>query len=136
MKALSLFIIIPCLMSIFTSAGWAQDREEAEKLYKEALAADRNSRTADQVEPKLVQALGIFERLGDKKRVADVNFDLAKRYEIKYKLDPAKVIPVYEKSLALYKELNDGKGECETLKALASFTYGQTISMERRITPM
>ena len=123
MKTLSLLTIVCIILSVFAAPVWTQDREEAEKLYKEAQAADRNIRTTDQVEPKLLQALEIFERLGDKKRIADVNLGLAKRYEIKYKLDPEKVIPVYEKSLALYKELNDPKGEAETLKALASFTY-------------
>jgi tetratricopeptide (TPR) repeat protein len=123
MKALSLFAILFLTLSVFAAPVWTQDREEAEELYKEAQTADRNIRTADQVEPKLLQALGILERLGDKKRMADVNLSLGKRYEIQYNLDPAKVLPVYEKSLALYKEMNDPKGEAETLKALASFTY-------------
>lgn len=124
MKAMRLLIVIVNLTLIgFATPVWTQDKEQAEKLYKEAQTAEHNVRTWDQVEPKLVQALEIFERLGDKKRVADVNLSLAKKYEAKYKLDPAKVIPVYEKSLALYKDVNDPKGEAETLKALASFTY-------------
>jgi len=63
MKDLSLLITILCLaLSSLAAPGWPQNRKQAERLYEEAQAADRNIRTWDQLEPKLIQALEIFEQ--------------------------------------------------------------------------
>jgi tetratricopeptide (TPR) repeat protein len=119
MKGLCAFIVIACLaLSAFSSLGLSQSREEAEKLYGEAQALDRELQGGSR--EKYMQALDAFERLGDKKRVADVGVSLANKYGFP-KAD--KAIPLYEKSLSSYQELNDRKAEGETLKELAIICY-------------
>lgn len=124
MQSLFLLIIIVCLvLSSFSSPGGAQGTGEAAKLYEEAQALDsvRGAlRSPADIKAKYIQALDAFERLGDKKRVADLGVSLAHMYGVP---EAKKAIQLYERSLAYYKELNDRKSEATTLKALATICY-------------
>ncbi|MEW6352122.1 MAG: CHAT domain-containing tetratricopeptide repeat protein [Thermodesulfobacteriota bacterium] len=102
----------------------AQSKEEAMRLYNEAYKLDVNPKSRDDLVKaveKYEQAMKIFERLGDHKRVGMCanNGGMVLKALGQYR----KAQEYYEKSLAIKRKLGDLKGEGMTLGNLGNVFY-------------